>query len=107
MKKLILAFLLIYSFNAFNQCNYSFTLGDSWGDGWNTGEMIIMQNGDTVAHFFGPANGTMETIIVPLTGGVSADLIWNVPGFYALEMMIAILHSFCTLNDFTHIIYYH
>ena len=91
MKKLILAFILSFSFNAYNQCNYSFALGDSWGDGWNAGEMIVMQNGDTVAHFFGPTNGTLETVIVPLTGGVAADLIWNVPGFYALEMMIDVL----------------
>jgi hypothetical protein len=88
MKKLVLAFLLTYSFNAFNQCNYSFTLGDSFGDGWNTGEMIVVQNSDTVAHFYGPTDGTAENIVVPLTSGVPADLIWNVPGFYPEEMTI-------------------
>jgi hypothetical protein len=93
MKKLITLIILLFSFNSFSQCNYSFILGDSFGDGWNTGEMIVIQNNDTVAHFYGPTNNTMETLVVPLTGGVQAELIWNIPGFYPEEMMIDVLDA--------------
>jgi len=93
MKKLITLITLLFSLNSFSQCNYSFILGDSFGDGWNTGEMIVIQNNDTVAHFYGPTNNTMETLVVPLTGGVQAELIWNVPGFYPEEMMIDVLDA--------------
>jgi hypothetical protein len=93
MKKLITLITLLFSFNSFSQCNYSFILGDSFGDGWNTGEMIVIQNNDTVAHFYGPTNNTMETLVVPLTGGVQAELIWNDPGFYPEEMMIDVLDA--------------
>lgn len=93
MKKLITLITLLFSLNSFSQCNYSFILGDSFDDGWNTGEMIVIQNNDTVAHFYGPTNNTMETLVVPLTGGVQAELIWNVPGFYPEEMMIDVLDA--------------
>jgi len=32
-----------------NQCNYTFIMTDSFGDGWNGGVMQVRQNGIVVA----------------------------------------------------------
>ena len=94
MKKItLLLSICFFAFLGFSQCNYTLVLGDAYGDGWNNGQMVLVQNGDTIAFLNGPnqspnfsANDT--TILVPVTPGIQADLIWNVPGNWPSEMSV-------------------
>ena len=96
--KFIFTVLLILTTGVFvnAQCNYTLILGDSYGDGWNGGQMIMVQNGDTIAVLNGPspnpnltANDT--TIVVPVTPGFPVDLIWNISGNWPSEMLVTLL----------------
>jgi hypothetical protein len=96
--KFIFTFLLIITTSAIvnAQCNYTLILGDSYGDGWNGGQMILVQNGNTIVSLNGPnpspnftANDT--TIIVAVTPGVPVDLIWNVAGNWPSEMSVTLM----------------
>ncbi len=86
-------FFILNALSASSQCNYSFTLGDSWGDGWNGGQMILVQNGDTIAVLTGPGNSPTfsandTTVIIPVTPGIPVSLFWSVAGAYPGEMSV-------------------
>jgi gliding motility-associated-like protein len=76
-----------------NQCNYTFRLTDSFGDGWNGALMEVRQNGVVVATLgstfttgAGPVN-----ITVPICHGIPFDLYWTVGGLYSGEVGISII----------------
>jgi len=78
------------------QCNYSFIMNDSYGDGWNGGTMQVKQNGIVVATLTGPtaAQGTTAvTVLVPLCHGIPFELFWNNAGTFPGEMGISIKES--------------
>ncbi|RYZ55024.1 MAG: hypothetical protein EOP49_03825, partial [Sphingobacteriales bacterium] len=76
-----------------NQCLYTFTMVDSFGDSWNGGTMIVVQNGITVATLTGPTNAqgtTPVSVQIPLCHGIAFDLIWNTAGTFPNEMGITV-----------------
>jgi gliding motility-associated-like protein len=78
-----------------NQCNYSFTMTDSFGDGWNGNTMSIIQNGITVATIgstFTTGNGPI-VVQVPLCHGIPFSLQWNTGGNFANEVGVSIKES--------------
>jgi len=65
-----------------NQCTYTFTLSDSYGDGWNGGSSLeVQQNGITVATLT-LSNGSSSTEIISLCDNVSTSLVWNSNSVY-------------------------
>jgi hypothetical protein len=79
-----------------NQCNYTFTMTDSFGDGWNGGTMQVRQNGVVIATLTGPtaAQGiTPVSLLVPLCHGIPFELFWNNGGQFPGEMGISIIES--------------
>ena len=78
------------------QCNYSFILNDSYGDGWNGGTMQVKQNGIVIATLTGPTatqGTTPVTVLVPLCHGIPFELFWNNGGSFPGEMGISIKES--------------
>jgi hypothetical protein len=59
-----------------NQCTYTFSLNDSYGDGWNGGYVIVKQNGIPVAQL-GMTTGSMATETVALCDNISTELVWH------------------------------
>lgn len=96
MKFFALLFFFVLGFSTLQaQCNYTLVLGDSYGDSWNGGQMILVQNGDTIAFLNGPVsnfgNGANDTtVIVSVTPGFPIDLIWNTAGGYPSEMLVTL-----------------
>ena len=73
---------------ASEQCPYTFTLTDTFGDGWNGNTMNILQNGVVVATIgadFEEGEGPIE-VQVPLCHGVSFEIFWNEGGAFAGEV---------------------
>ena len=58
-----------------DQCTYTFTLNDSYGDGWNGASLNVQQNGVTVATL--SLSGSSATETVALCDNVSTSLVWN------------------------------
>ena len=82
--------------NPVNQCNYTFRLTDSWGDGWNGNTMSVRQNGILVATLgptFTTGTGPIN-ITVPLCHGLPFELYWNAGGSFAGEVGISVINSF-------------
>ena len=59
-----------------NQCEYIFSLNDTYGDGWNGGYIIVKQNGIVVANV-GLASGYSDSATVSLCDNVSTELEWH------------------------------
>ncbi|MGL2967567.1 choice-of-anchor L domain-containing protein [Flavobacterium sp. XGLA_31] len=79
------------------QCNYSFTMIDSFGDGWNGGTMQVRQNGIVVATLTGPTDADNQnpiTVTVPMCDGIPYDLFWNAAGAFPGEMGVSVINSF-------------
>jgi gliding motility-associated-like protein len=86
-----------------NACNYTFTVSDSFGDGWNGNTMSVIQNGITVATLTGPtaAQGTTpQPVSVTLCPG-TFQLFWNAGGTFANEVAVSIT-SFLGEVIYTH-----
>jgi gliding motility-associated-like protein len=82
--------------NPTNQCPYTFTMTDSFGDGWNGATMQVRQNGILVATI-GPtfAAGAGPVVVnVPLCSGVPFDLNWNNGGTFPGEVRVSITNIF-------------
>ena len=89
---------------ASEQCNYTFTLTDSFGDGWNGNTMNILQNGVVVAVIgsqLEDGTGPVD-VIIPLCHGVSFEIFWNEGGNFAGEVGLSVT-SFLGQNIFTHV----
>ena len=69
--------------DAADQCIFTFTLTDSYGDGWSGGSLSIIQNGVTVATLE-LVNDSLAVETVPLCGSYSTSIVWNA-GQYANE----------------------
>ncbi|WP_313808284.1 choice-of-anchor L domain-containing protein, partial [Flavobacterium sp.] len=79
-----------------NQCNYTFRLTDTFGDGWNGNTMSVRQNGIVVATL-GPtftAGAGPINITVPLCDGIAFELFWNSGGSFANEVGVSIIDPF-------------
>ena len=86
-----------------NACTYTFTVSDSFGDGWNGNTMSVIQNGITVATLTGPtaAQGTTpQQVPVTLCPGVF-QLFWNAGGNFPNEVAVSIT-SFLGEVIYTH-----
>ncbi|TGD58419.1 T9SS type A sorting domain-containing protein [Flavobacterium humi] len=94
-KKLLLFVVVLASISSFAQCNYSFLLKDSFGDGWNGARMSVRQNGVTVATLGATfTNGTQVTIQVPLQDNVAFELFWETGGSFPGEVGISVINPF-------------
>ncbi len=78
------------------QCNYTFTLTDSFGDGWNNARMQVRQNGIVVATLGATFTGGAGPVVVtvPLCHGIPFDLYWSVAGGFPGECRIKITNNF-------------
>ncbi|RAR72841.1 fibronectin type III domain-containing protein [Flavobacterium aciduliphilum] len=75
-----------------NGCNYTFTVRDSFGDGWNGNTMSVIQNGVTVATLTGPT-AAQGTTSIPVTVALCPgpfQLFWNAGGTFATEVGVTI-----------------
>ena len=59
-----------------NQCEYTFSLNDSYGDGWDGGYLLVKQNGILLAKLT-ITNGSLATETVSLCDNTSTELIWH------------------------------
>ncbi|MDI1257517.1 MAG: choice-of-anchor L domain-containing protein [Flavobacterium sp.] len=79
------------------QCNYTFVMSDSYGDGWNGNTMTILQNGAEVATL-GTAftSGYDSSVTVPLCTGSQFQVRWNIGNGnnYPDEVGLSILNGF-------------
>lgn len=76
-----------------DQCNYTFVMVDSFGDGWNGGTIQVRQNGVVVATLTGPTNADGQnpvTVTVPLCHGLPFDLFWNNAGVFPGEIGLTV-----------------
>jgi len=81
-----------------NQCNYTFNMFDTYGDGWNGATMQVRQNGIVVATIgTGFTTGTSATQTVALCDGIGFDVFWNAGGSYASECGLQIVDPFSTV----------
>ncbi len=79
------------------QCNYTFIMRDSFGDGWNGGTIQVRQNGIVVATLTGPTTADGQTpvsVTVALCDNTPFDLFWNNAGFFPNEMGVSVVNSF-------------
>ncbi|MGV8994744.1 MAG: choice-of-anchor L domain-containing protein, partial [Flavobacterium sp.] len=82
---------------AANQCNYVFTVTDTFGDSWNGNTMNITQNGIIVAVLTGPttAQGSVpQDITVAMCNNLPFQLFWNAGGNFFNEVAVSIKNSF-------------
>ncbi|MGH2667211.1 DUF7619 domain-containing protein [Flavobacterium sp.] len=94
-KQLLLLITLLLSVGSFAQCNYSFLLKDSFGDGWNGARMTVKQNGVTVATLGATfTNGTQITVQVPLQNNVPFELFWEIGGTFQGEVGVSVINPF-------------
>lgn len=76
-------------------CNYTFTVWDSFGDGWNGNTMTVSQNGVTMATLTHTASGTAPVAFtVPLCDGQPVQLFWNSGGSWATEVGVSITNNY-------------
>ena len=78
-----------------NQCEYTFSLNDSFGDGWNGGFISVMQNGIQVANLT-IASGSTATATVSLCDNISTELVWH-NSLYNYECSFTVTDPFGTL----------
>jgi large repetitive protein len=79
-----------------DQCNYTFILTDSWGDGWNGNTMTVSQNGIPVTTFgstFTTGTGPV-TITVPMCNDLPFQLYWNSGGSFPGEVGVSVVNGF-------------
>ena len=68
---MILSFIVLMGYTA-NACNYTITLADSYGDGWNGGAVTVSVNGTAVITALTIANGygPLDSAIAVTTGDI-------------------------------------
>ena len=96
--------------DAANQCAYTFTLTDGFGDGWNGASLAVQQNGITMAVLEATNNNytpSTETVTVSLCDNVSTSLVWT-SGSYDEEAGFSIagpdgtvLYTADSMNNYT------
>ncbi|HMI08536.1 MAG TPA: hypothetical protein VK528_13390 [Flavobacterium sp.] len=104
MKKLLLFFFLCTLFSgsfSYSQCNpseqciYTFTLLDGFGDGLNGETMSVFQDGILVAQLNDPTNAAEQTFTfeVALCHDHPFELFWNMGGLFPNETGVTIHKS--------------
>ena len=86
-----------------NQCNYTFRLTDSYGDGWNGARMEVRQNGIVIATLgstFTTGAGPID-ITVPICHNIPFDLYWTTAGSFPSEVGISIIEPIGSTTIFT------
>ena len=71
------------------QCQYTFVIGDDYGDGWNDGYLTVEQNGVTVATIEATDNydePSTETVYVMLCDNIVTSLVWHSLGNADLDI---------------------
>ncbi|WP_309642474.1 fibronectin type III domain-containing protein [Flavobacterium sp.] len=77
------------------QCNYTFNMTDTGGNGWEGGRMQVIQNGLVVATIGATiTNGGPTTVTVPLCTNQPFSLFWSVAGDFPDEIRINIKNNF-------------
>ena len=69
--------------NAADQCSYTFSLADDFGDGWNGASIRVMQ-GENQVETITLSSGSSNTVTVSLCPNVLISLVWN-SGYYDNE----------------------
>jgi hypothetical protein len=78
-----------------DQCDYTFNMFDSYGDGWNGATMQVIQGGVVVATIgTGFTGGSAYSETVALCDGVAFEVFWNNGGSFASECGLQILDPF-------------
>lgn len=76
-------------------CDYTFTLTDSFGDGWNGNTMSVFQNGELVQVLGQNFNsGSQDVEVLALCSDASIELFWNAGGSFASEVGVIITNPF-------------
>ena len=80
---------------ASDACQYTFVLGDGYGDGWNNGYLTVMQGGATVATMEAvnhnlSSTQTYDTVVVNLCDNQTTTLNWY-SGDYDDEVSVQVL----------------
>ncbi|KOS04946.1 hypothetical protein AM493_02005 [Flavobacterium akiainvivens] len=75
-------------------CNYTFTVWDSWGDGWNGNTMTVSQNGITMGTLTLPGGAGPNAIVIPLCNDQPFQLFWNSGGSFPAEVGVSITNAF-------------
>ena len=92
-----------------DQCEYIFIAMDSYGDGWNDAYIEVVQNGGSVAsvtaeHHGGGNTQSIDTIVVPLCGDYTTQLVWH-SGSYDNEISFSLIGAdgaeITSINDLT------
>ena len=78
-----------------NQCEYIFSLNDSYGDGWNGGYLLVKQNGILLAKLT-ITSGSLATETISLCDNISTELVWH-NSTYNSECSFTITDPFGTL----------
>ncbi|QEE49749.1 T9SS type B sorting domain-containing protein [Flavobacterium alkalisoli] len=80
---------------ASEQCNYTFTLTDIAGNGWDGNTMNVSQNGVTIAVLGETFDwGSTAEVTVPVCHGIPVQLYWNGGGFNENEVGVTVHNSF-------------
>ncbi len=80
--------------DATTQCNYTFTVSDSFSDGWNGALMQVRQNGIVIETLTLPTGQGPVSFTVPVCAGVPVDLFWITPGSFPNEVRVSVSNSF-------------
>ncbi|WP_452227394.1 T9SS type B sorting domain-containing protein [Lacinutrix cladophorae] len=83
-----------YQCDAVDQCVFTFTLEDTFGDGWNGNTMTVSQNGLEIEILeLATGSGPLE-VQIPLCDGIPFELFWNTGGAFANEVVISVSNAF-------------
>lgn len=88
-----------YPFNtsvceASEKCDYTFTMTDEFGDGWNGNAISVIQNGLTVASVTLEEGEGPTEYTVALCTGIPFELFWGTEGNYPQEVGFSVKNSF-------------
>jgi hypothetical protein len=93
--------------NASDQCTYTLALTDSYGDGWNSSYMTVVQNGITVATI-NMTSGSSATETILLCDNLSTSIVWNSVGSFDDEAGFTLtgpdgsqLYTYDDMEDYT------
>lgn len=96
VKKILFLVAFFWSAAVFSQCNYSFVMTDTGGNGWSGNTMSVIQNSAVVTTFgstFTSGSGPV-TVTVPLADGVPFQLRWNSGGTLPNQIAVSVLNPF-------------
>src|SRR5699024_2984435 len=72
------------------QCDYTFVLSSTFGDGWNGNTMDVLQNG-IVVKILELVGSSSKEVSVPICDGENFELYWNPGGQYSFAVQVEIL----------------